>query len=404
MLRLINKKENSKLVLFIHGLTGDSETWKNSQNKHFGEMLADSDIVDEYDIAEYTYHTKIVDNNKVKTALRQIFNRNKDKAIKKSIDIGGVSEILQAELYVKFNHYKQIIIVAHSMGGLVAKSYILKCIEEETNHKVSLLLSLAVPHKGSNWALYGRSINNKQTYDLEPLSDFLDGIDDRWENSPENILPEVVCIYGKHDSVVLPKSASPKRLKNKARSLACDEDHTSISRPTDEEDIVFLFVKKTLEKNIQEMKLKKEMLLKELEDPSKYDDEDFVLKLIIADIHSTQIDDAKGLYYNADTVNRQYRDNDDDFAALKDIYFKIKISYRNKFDELRNGKIKNSSELLHEVYKMIKQEHEDTLSTNLPYITHYHKTGMVHHLANKAKYEIWWSLEHSQEDIDQLRK
>ena len=366
-------------------------------------MLSES-IANEYDIAEYIFHTKIVDTSKQKAIIKRIFGGQKDKAVKKVVDIDDVSELLKSEIDVRLKNYKHIILVVHSMGGLIGKSYILKCLEEMVNHKCPVMISLSVPHRGSNWALYGRVVSNKQMFDLEPLSDFLDSLNERWEEAEGDLLPEVICIHGKHDGIVLQKSAAPKNLKNNVKIYSCDEDHTSISKPVDEKDLVYLMVVDILLNHINKIEIKNKLLIKELEDTTVYDSEDFVIKLIIADIHTNTIEDAKVLYYNAETVNRLYRDSDDDFAILKELYSKIRFEYRNLYVDFQNGLIKSSSELLNEVYKLIKREHNSLLKATLPYINHYHKKGMVHHLANKAEYGVWWSLGHVMEDIERARE
>lgn len=404
MLNPISRRNKDKLILFIHGLSGSADTWENGRGIHFGELLGQcAEISSEYDIAEFNYDSKIRYSTKIATTFRFLFG-DKDRAVKKPIDINDVSEILKSELSVLYPDYKQIVIIAHSMGGLVSKSYVLKCLEEGIFHRIPLIISLAVPHRGSDWATYGKHFSNsKQVFDLRPLSEFLDDIDERWEANDKDNLPDLICVYGMHDSVVQRNSAAPKALKNKIKDFPCDEDHTSISKPSGLQDVVFQFVKKRLTEHSKEIKLKNELLVKKLEDPSIYDKEDFVLKLIIADIHESKINNAKELYYNTEIVNRTYRDTDEDYAALIDIYTKINDAYMTLYSDFELGKIKCSHELLNEVYKMIMKEHATMFDTKLAHITIYHKKGIIHHLANKSEYSIWWSLGHNQTDIERLR-
>ena len=54
------------LIIFIHGFTGDQETWGNSDNA-FAEMLSTEEVIDRnFDIAYFNYYTKLVDANKTK--------------------------------------------------------------------------------------------------------------------------------------------------------------------------------------------------------------------------------------------------------------------------------------------------------------------------------------------------
>lgn len=47
-------------VVFIHGLTGGSETWKNTKNETFGELLMQSDVGQHIEVHFFEYYTKIV--------------------------------------------------------------------------------------------------------------------------------------------------------------------------------------------------------------------------------------------------------------------------------------------------------------------------------------------------------
>ncbi|CAE6935340.1 hypothetical protein ACOMICROBIO_LKFPLAJE_03375 [Vibrio sp. B1FIG11] len=52
---------NKNLVLFIHGLTGGYDTWKNSRGELFADLLkSDSEINSNFDFREFEYFTKIV--------------------------------------------------------------------------------------------------------------------------------------------------------------------------------------------------------------------------------------------------------------------------------------------------------------------------------------------------------
>lgn len=78
--------------------------------------------------------------------------------------------MLNTRIDYELINYDNIILIAHSMGGLVAKNSILNYVD--TNSKLKLFISLAVPHLGSDFANYGEFLSsNIQVKELRPLSD-----------------------------------------------------------------------------------------------------------------------------------------------------------------------------------------------------------------------------------------
>ncbi|MEF3698564.1 ABC-three component system protein [Desulfolutivibrio sp.] len=398
MIKFISKASSKKLILFIHGFTGGEDSWVNNDSKHFGELLSSEENVDKYSVAEFVYHTKISDNTVPKSIFRRLWSHGSDP-IKKTVKINEISELLKTEILVTLREYNEIIIIAHSMGGLVTKSYILKCLEEQLNHKCVLFISLAVPHKGSEIATLGNLFSsNEQISDLRPLSEYINDANKQWEECKQELLPQLVYIYGIHDSVVPKVSAAPSQPWH-----AVDHDHLSISKPKDIDDLIVIVVLATIAKNITELKLKKTFLLQQLDDPSKYDREDFVIKMIIADLYSATISNAKTLFYNTDIAQRTLKDDDISMQALEDLYVKIQVIYNDVYALFCGGKINDSNELLSTVYNKICEENITPLRAIADNISQHHKKGMIHHLANDKSQNIWWSLRTNYEELEGIR-
>jgi len=398
MINFIKKGKSKKIILFVHGFTGGKTTWINSKNKHLGESLVFNEDADDYNIAEFIYHTKIFDAEVPKNIFRFFMPRNY-KAVKKTVKIEEVSELLKTEVLVKLKNYNEVIIVAHSMGGLITKSYILKCLDENINHKCALFISLAVPHKGSNSAAIASLFSsNKQIGDLEPLSEYIDTTNKRWEGVKEGLLPTIVYVYGLHDSIVPKTSAAPNQ-----PWYAVDHDHLSISKPENDDDLIVDILVSSINGNTEELKDKTTFLLKMLDDPAQYDGEDFVIKMIIADLHQSAISNAKVLFYNTDNVQRSLKDDDASMHALEDLYVRIKVIYNDNYALFCSGKISDSAELLNIVYKQICKEEIISLRALADNISQHHKKGMIHHLANQRVHNIWWSLNGNYEEIEGIR-
>lgn len=404
MTNVLKSNNGKKLILFIHGFTGSTETWKNDNNEHFAHLLDQvPEIKAQYDIAEFIYKTSLAEMfTKVKIGAR-FLGFGKKEVIKFNLNIEETSELLCSKVRASYNEYDQIIIIAHSMGGLIAKSYILKCLLNESDHKCPLFLSLAVPHKGVNAATLLKHLGHPQGTDLSPLSHFINNTLIKWNHTDSDLLPKTVCYYGVYDDVVDSISALPEDMKNAIIIPKVDEDHFSISKPSDStEDIFKLCAREivTYTKTSEERKT----LFQFLEDKTAYNNEDFVLKMVIADIHYRVINDAKKLFFDADYVLHQYRDDDTKSAKLSELSRKIEDIYSHAYAHFLTGKIPDSLKLLTTVYDEIKKEDRARLLAQNLQIDTLHKKGLLHHLANTKNRDVWWSDGHSELDLEALRK
>lgn len=91
----------------------------------------------------------------------------------------------------------QVVLVGHSMGGLVSRAY----LRAHGNAKVAKLVTLGSPHHGSRLAVLGLGENGRQ---MIPGSDWLAGLN----ASGAVPLPETVSIYSCQDNYVMPQDSS----------------------------------------------------------------------------------------------------------------------------------------------------------------------------------------------------
>lgn len=239
MIEFIDKRGKDRLVLFIHGFTGGKETWENSKGESFPELLMkDKEIYDNYDFAYFTYYTKLI-SVKTTNILKKMFYKN--EKYKKNVSIETLSYLLGSDIRLNCEKYNSIIIVAHSMGGLIAKSYIL---EEEKNgrSKIDYFISLAVPHNGSNWAVLGQKLKNPQVNNLMPLDDSIRRLNEKWIERDND---DALYVVGIFDEIVVENSGIP--LKTSTKNIErCENDHTTISKPDSTSENNYLVVYKTL--------------------------------------------------------------------------------------------------------------------------------------------------------------
>lgn len=236
---MINSESETKknLILFVHGFTGGKETWINADEiKRIPYFLKDNkEIFENFDFEYFEYFTKLTDKIEKISFISSYFFGKKRK-FKKNISIEDIKDILYTDIVVKFSKYEKIVIIAHSMGGLISKAALLKLIDEDKN-LISLFLSLAVPHNGSKLADIAKILfkSNPNVIDLQPLSQLTDKISRDWiANKKIKLLPRTVYYQGKSDNVV-PNASSigyDSRLYEKDYNIVyTNDDHNSILIP-----------------------------------------------------------------------------------------------------------------------------------------------------------------------------
>jgi pimeloyl-ACP methyl ester carboxylesterase len=122
-------KQAQKIVLFIHGITGETQSLLPCiQLAKFEVEAQEKSLAQAYDlILSFDYenlHTSIEENARL---------------LKQRLEAVGLGE----------NHGKQLQIVAHSMGGLISRWFIER---EGGNQIVNHLIMLGTPNGGSPWA------------------------------------------------------------------------------------------------------------------------------------------------------------------------------------------------------------------------------------------------------------
>lgn len=386
------REDCTNLVLFIHGFTGDvTATWTNQNGKMFPNLLLENEyIAHNFDVAAYGYFTTLLDLFADSTEyFRKILSRIRRRAHKneRNLEISELSNILSNHLRITLSQYDNIYIVAHSMGGLLAKSLISEEIKRVGWTKVRLFLSLAVPHQGADIAVLGGLIsNNLQIDNLNPVKSFINALNQMWVDLDSK--PSTKYFYGSYDQFVTKHSAvAIDKIARDIISVA--EDHNSISKPENSNTIVCNGVCQFLEE------AHKHMLLGEIgyqkpDISERLDDELFVIKLIVADIAIDTQEHAKELFFNAEYVRKLFKSKHDK-KQLELLFDNIRQLYKDSYDGYLADTTLNSGQLLSEVHTKITAQDAHLLRTLIPTLQPYHKKGMLHQLANDSESDIWWS-------------
>ena len=392
------------LVVMVHGLTGGEDTWINYDNKSFSGLLLENECVNNlYDFVEFDYFTKIanVKNSMLSKNIIYLVNKLpmlnfKTPKRQKNTSILTLSKELATFIEFECNNYEHIVFMAHSMGGLISKKFILDLIDgeyEEIESKVVGYISIASPHKGALAAtiLGPININAKE---LTPLNSDINEINERWIEKYED-LPYSFYMIAKNDEYVTEVSSVPSSSKSKFKTVYLDDDHNSICKPESNKSrnykVVEKFLLNTHDKIEQLDTLKKTYNAQE----HSYDNEIFVVKMILAQIEISLVDDAKESFFHADLAIKSAPKKDREiFEQLKTQIFSMYLTYSS----CSNGK--SNSEIVKDIHSKIIELDRTSLSCAVQYINFLHKKGFLHQEANHMDLKINWCKKLTLSDID----
>lgn len=254
--------ESDTAVLFIHGLGGSFNTWYNFCNKLNTEWNEKDSFSLEYD----DYYNSVRKIPVYTFLVKNFFG--------KSID----SLAIHLDSYIKTvcDKYKHIILVCHSMGGLVARKYIINLLNKDRHiGKIKALITYATPHHGATLANISKTLFYKpisvisfgslklfsQLKDLSKNGTFIKTLNSEWSNLKASSKLDFYRVVGMADWVVSESSASYELDDN---VIPCaNKDHFSIINPHPHINDVALFVTYNYLKKFNEILDLKESLEKD---------------------------------------------------------------------------------------------------------------------------------------------
>ena len=106
-----------RLLLFVHGLGGAGQaTWRHGTHPGFPELInADVALRDSADVAFFQYPTSL---------LRLLPFSGKPPRVR------DLAEGLRSQIEIRYRDYKSIALICHSLGGLIARKYLLEEVKQ----------------------------------------------------------------------------------------------------------------------------------------------------------------------------------------------------------------------------------------------------------------------------------
>lgn len=397
----------NNLVIFIHGFTGGKDTWVNSNGQSLKELLSlNNDLYKNYDFIEFDYFTKIINikNSIIVKAITSLVNSAFKKVNvskrKKNTSISQLADELATFIQFRCSSYENIIICAHSMGGLIAKKFILditKGEHQDIQSKITGYISIASPHHGSTpAAILGKF--NLNANELAPFNEDIAKLNEEWIQY-SNSLPHSIYVIASYDEFVTKVSATPSTNTSIFKTARVQENHNSICKPDSSESTIILVITDFLTKTIElinfESNLKKEF-------PSNsniYDKEIFVIKMLMAEIEGKLISDAKESFFHAEIAIKSAPKKDK--AAFENLKALIVNLYKT-YSSCQEGK--SNSEIVKYIHQKIIELDKTSLNCAATYLNFLHKKGLLHHKANERNLDINWSETITLDDIENKRQ
>jgi pimeloyl-ACP methyl ester carboxylesterase len=216
------------LVLFIHGLGGKGEeTW----DKFPELLLQDDEFARRYAIGFFSYPTMLV---------RTIFNR-------KAPSIQELAAGLRTQIENRYAQFLSVVLVCHSLGGLIARKYLLDEFKAKRRTRVKGIVLFAVPNNGADLAGVANAVSwrHHQVRQLCRGSDLIELLNEDWFTMG---LPEVVrakYVTGTQDHVV-DRFSAKGTWGNPDVETVIGKGHIDIVKPQQADDDVILILKRFL--------------------------------------------------------------------------------------------------------------------------------------------------------------
>ena len=225
---ITQQPDNIRIVIFVHGFTGDyKKTWGK-----FPDLIANDEQLDHFDILLWGYPS-------------QKFGRNPK--------IERIGAALKTEIDHLPSRYREVVLVGHSMGGLVVRAYVVNALLDGRGHdlnKIRKVVLFGVPNDGIDKADYVPAFINAQVADMKTASDFIIELRKQWINRvyrPNKIdeyhrrIPSL-AVVGLEDRFV--PEASVKAFFDEYETTR--GDHTEMVKPDSKNHLSFKIVKRQL--------------------------------------------------------------------------------------------------------------------------------------------------------------
>jgi pimeloyl-ACP methyl ester carboxylesterase len=205
-------KMEKKCLLLIHGLGSDeNETWGDFKKAFDARKRSNHAGYEELKIETFSYSSRQTELQNVRSAKDLTENIiGKLLSDKSSYQISKFADLLDTEITekAKYRRYKEIYIVAHSMGGIITARYLLNMLKQQRPTKVQKVVFLATPFWGSPYVKNTLGfLFTKEAIELGEQSQFLKDLWADWAKYKFDKKILSTLYFADHDTVIsVPKA------------------------------------------------------------------------------------------------------------------------------------------------------------------------------------------------------
>jgi pimeloyl-ACP methyl ester carboxylesterase len=204
-------QKSKELILFVHGLGGHPcDTWG-----HFPELIGvHPEIHERFNIALFSFPTMIF----------------RIPLWRKAPKIQELAASL--DTYIRYCDHDRVNLVCHSLGGLIARRYLIEEVKRQHPLRVPRLALFAVPNNGSDLARVADLVSwrNQQLRQLRKDADIVEMMNQDWSTFRLQEKVRTKFIVGTQDAVVDRFSAA-RSWDNQDTETINGEGHRSIVKP-----------------------------------------------------------------------------------------------------------------------------------------------------------------------------
>ncbi len=214
-------RERDTVVVFVHGIFGDGQgTWENQVTKQsWPRLLSTDEALAAANIYVFEYDSPLLG---------------------KTYSLSDLADQLETRVAPVLENHSRVVFVAHSMGGLITRAFLLKYRSRAT--KVSMLYLLGTPSGGSFIARIADLLSrNPQLGRMMPMAhdSYLADQAQAWRASglaiPTYCAYELRSTYG----IKIVEELSATHLCDRP-GLAIDSNHIDIAKPRSRSDLQYV--------------------------------------------------------------------------------------------------------------------------------------------------------------------